>query len=260
MLFLHFQRASISKYISYRQETPPRQQIIEIIKGIDTAGNINQDTFSHWKDLMSEHNRIVERGEQMMLLRIRAANMKWIKFGCLDLFMLQMQSRYLAKLLDEFSSFGERVLLLIQESPTSLFWTLGHQIGVELTSWSRLCGQMMTLVHVLGVADPSFERLRLSPWPDRELLEAAAARAKRVFGRFALADTAMPSVRALLFPANEREGPASGVAAEEPHRRAAKRGREDSKPPGGTAAAAVEAGGSCWLAVGACGWAGERAW
>ena len=245
MLFLHFQRASISKYISYRQETPPRHQVLEIIREIDTVGNINQDTFSHWKDLMSQHNRIVQRGERMALLRQRATNMNWIKFGCLDLFMLQMQSRYLAKLLDGFSSFGERVLQIIQESPTSLIWTLGDEIGMERTSWSRLCAQMMTLLHVLGVADPSSTRLRLSPWPDRELLEAAAARTRRVFGRFARADTAMPSVRALLFPASMRDGPAA--AAGKPHRRAAKRGREDSEPPGTAAAAAFGADGSGWL-------------
>ncbi len=46
----------------------------------------------------------------MLLLQYRIASMNWIKFERLDLFMLQMQSRYLAKLLDHFSSFGERVL------------------------------------------------------------------------------------------------------------------------------------------------------
>ena len=194
MLFLHFQRASISKYISYRQETPPRHQVLEIVREIDTVGNINQDTFSHWKDLMSQHNRIVQRGERMVLLRQRVTNMNWIKFGCLDLFMLQMQSRYLAKLLDDFSSFGERVLRLIHESPASLFWVIGGQIIVEHTRWRRLCGQMMTLLHVLGVADPSSTQPQSGRWPDRDLLEAAAARVRGVFGRFAQADTSRPAV------------------------------------------------------------------
>jgi hypothetical protein len=202
-LFFHFQRASISKYISFYRERVPRRQILEIIKESATVVNFNQDTLGHWREMMSEHNSIVERGERMKLLQFRVlkmscrvSTMSWIQFQCLDLFMLQMQSRYLARLLDEFSSFGERVLRLMQESPTSLLWTIGGQIVVERESWCSFCSQMMTLLHVLGMADPS--RLRLSPWPDRELLEAAALRASGVFGWFARADTTMPSVRALL--------------------------------------------------------------
>jgi hypothetical protein len=223
ILFLHFQRASITKYISYGHNRLPRKQVNKIIKEIDTAGNFNQETFIRWRDLMSEHNSIVERGERMMLLQYRAKN---IKFRCLDLFMLQMQSRFMAKLLDDFSSFGERVLQLIQDSPASLYWTLGGHILMERTSWSRLCSQMMTLLHVLGMADPSSARLRLRTWPDRELLEAAAARARGIFGRFARADTAKPTLRDLLFPANARGGFESATTT--PLGRAEKRRREDS--------------------------------
>ena len=238
-LFLHFQRASISKYISYYRERIPRQQVMMVIKEFDTVGNFNQDTLGHWKELMAEHNRIVERGERMLLLQGRR-KMDWLKFRCLDLFMLQMQSCYLAKQLDGFSSFGERVLWLIQESPSSLFWTIGGQIVVEQASWVRLCAQMMTLLHVLGLADPSSARLQLRPWPDRALLEAAAARARGVFGRFARADTSMPSVRALLSRHRHRAPSASNAQQQvragaepgaEPRRRAAKRRREDAEAP-----------------------------
>ena len=218
-LFLHFQRASIIKHISYRHEKLPRQQVMEIIREIETAGNFNQDTLGHWKTWMTEHNRIVERGERMMLMQCRATNLRWIKYRRLDLFMLQMQSRHIAGLLDDFSSFGERVLLLIHESPASLFWVIGGQIVVEHTRWRRLCGQMMTLLHVLGVADPF---PRQSRWPDRDLLEAAAARARGVFGRFAQADTSRPTV---LSPRVSRH-PRSDAAG--PRRRR----REVLEPPG----------------------------
>jgi hypothetical protein len=239
LLFVHFQQASISKYISYRKERLPRDQVKSIIKEIETAGKINQNTLRHWSDLMSEHNRIAERGERMLLLQNRASNMNWIKFQCLDLFMIQMQSRYLAKLLDDFSSFGERVLRLVQESPAALLWGIGGQLVVERTSWCRLCAQMMTLLHVLGMADPSSARLRLRPWPDRELLEAAAERARGVFGRFARADTAMPSVRSLLSRHRHRANARGGfaAAAAEPHMRSAR------KTPRRAAAAAAIAGG-----------------
>jgi hypothetical protein len=235
MLFLHFQRASITKYISYQQERLPRQHVMEIIKEVATVGNINQDTFSHWKELMSEHNHIVERGERMLLLPYKATHLNWIKFRCLDIFMLKMQSRYLAKLLNDFSTFGERVLRLIEESPASLVWNIGGQIVVERAAWYRLCTQLMTFLHVLGVADPSSP---LRPWPDHELLQAAATRARGVFGRFARADTTMPTVRALLSPANSRGGLAA--AAAEACRRRARRWREDSEPSR-RAAAAVNA-------------------
>jgi hypothetical protein len=208
MLFLHFQRASIVKYISFGQERLPRKHIMKFIKEIDTAGNFNRDTLENWKDLMSEHNRIIERGERMQQQLCRATRMSWIKFRNLDLFMIQMQSRYLARLLDDFSCFGERVLQLIHESPASPLWNLGGEIVVERTGWCRLCAKVMTLLHVLGMADPSSVSLRLRHWPDRELLEAAAARARGVFGRFARAETAKPTARALLFKlAESREQP-----------------------------------------------------
>jgi hypothetical protein len=81
-----------------------------------------------------------------------------------------------------------------------LFWTIGGQIVAERTSWCRLCAQMMTLLHVLGMDDQSSAQMRLRPWPDCDLLQAAAARARGMLGRFARADTSMPlpSVRALI--------------------------------------------------------------
>jgi hypothetical protein len=161
----------------------------------------------------------------MKLLKFKSANLNWIKFQNLDLFMLQMRSGYLANLLDDFSSFGERVLRLIQEAPDLLFWDIGGQIVVERTRWRKFCEQMMTLLHVLGVAGPSSARPRLRPWPDRDLLEAAAARASGIFGRFARADTSTPSVRA---PPSRH--PHSAAA---PRSREAKRRREDSEPPPG---------------------------
>jgi hypothetical protein len=235
MLFFLFQRASISKYMSFHQERLPRQQVMDIIREIDIVGKINMDTLNQWKELMSEHNRIVERGERMMLLQCRARTLNCLKFRCLDLFMLQIQSRYLAKLLDNFSSFGERVLQRISESPAALLWTIGGQIAVERTSWYKLCAQMTALLHALRMADPSSPRLRLRPWPDRALLEAAAARARGVFGRFTPADASPPSMRAPPSRPRRRAPPATtrdgAAAAREQSRRAAKRRREDSDPP-----------------------------
>lgn len=154
----------------------------------------------------------------MMLLHGRPINVSWIRFQSLDLFMLQMRSRYLAKLLDDFSSFGERVLLLIQESPASPVWVIGGQIVIEHTHWHMLCSNMIALLHVLRMSDLSSAQPRLSPWPDRALLEAAAARARGVFGRFAHGDISRPAV---LSPRHLHS-----ADAEQRHR-ASKRRRED---------------------------------
>ncbi len=239
MILLHFKRASISRYISFSHGRIPLNEIKGMIKEMDTIGNINETTHSQWKDLMSEHNSILARGELMMLQQCRVINTRWITFQCLDLFMLQMQSRYLAKLLDDFSSFGQRVLRLVQESPASLIWAISEHIVIERRSWNRLCAQMMTLLHVLGMTDPSSARLRLKPWPDRALLEAAAARVRAVFGRFARADTATPSVWAL--PARSWRR-AIGPAAT-PSRRATKRRWADTQPPRRAAPAATAGAG-----------------
>ena len=242
MLFLHFKKASISNFISFSQGRVPCDEIKKIIREFDTVGNINQDELRQWKDLMTEHNRIIERGERMLLLQ-NIKSLSWIKFQNLDLFMLQTQSRRLATLLECFSSFGERVLRLIQESPASLIWVIGEQVVVERTSWCRLCSQMMTLLHVLCLADPSSVRLRLRPWPDRELLEAAAARARGVFGRFARADTAVPSMRALPSRQSLASDRHAAAMAAIPGRRAARRRQEDREPPCHAVAAADSGGG-----------------
>ena len=200
----------------------PWDEVKDMIQEFDSVGTFNQTTLRHWNDLMSDHNRTISRGERMLLLPCSANNAGWIKFRCLDLFMLRMQGVYLANLLADFSSFGERVVRLIQESPASPCWVIGGPLVVERTRWYQLCEQMMTLLHVLGMADPPSARQRRRPWPDRDLREAAASRARGVFGSFARADTAMPSIRA-------RIGPTPAAAAG-PRSRAAKRRREDSAP------------------------------
>ncbi len=58
--------------------------VMLIIKEVDTVGYFNQDTLGHGKELIAEHNRIVERGEWMMLLQ-GSRKMDWLNFQCLDI-------------------------------------------------------------------------------------------------------------------------------------------------------------------------------
>jgi hypothetical protein len=230
LLFSRFHRASLSRFVSFARNRLPRELIKELVVEMGTVGYINHDVMCQWNDSMLEHNRIIERGERMRLLPGRKSLLR-MKFSCVDLYMLQMQSKLLANLLDNFSSFGERVLQLIHESPAALFWMVAGPILVERESWCRLCSQIMALLHALGMSEEHAARLELSPWPERAVLEAAAARAAGVFGLFARADATAPSVRALLSPAVRVCHAACDVPpAAELGRRAAKRGRSDPEP------------------------------
>ncbi len=182
---------------------------------------------------MLEHNRIIERGQRMKLQH-GPKNLDRMKFSCVDLYMLQMQSKHISSLLDAFSSFGERVLILIRESPAALFWIVGGPILVERVSWCRLCAHVMGLIHALGMG---YQPFQLEPWPDWALLEAAIARAAGIFGLFARADAAAPSIRSLLSQTRTagRHGTATAPPpdAKPPHR-ALKRGRSDLEQAGPT--------------------------
>ena len=146
-----------------------------------TVGFIDKETLCQWEILMSEHNRILERGFRMGLLNGRVRG-KSMRFSSLDHFMLQMQSKYLAGIVDDFSRFGERVTDLMKAEPNSLMWNIAGPILVERRSWSswiRLCRQMISFLQTI-----SAQRSERCSWPDRELLEGSMERARNMFGKY----------------------------------------------------------------------------
>ena len=211
MLFLLLQRASICRYISFQRLRIPAENVKQLISEMQTVGYIKLEIQYQWKKMMTEHNSIVQRGENMKLLG-RRRSFEWIKFSSIDLYMLQMQSRYLSCILDEFSNFGERVLLCMDASSSALFWILEAPILIERASWHKLCSQIMSLLRFLGLDSRRKRRLPLSPWPDRELLVAAAARAQQLFGRFARPDPHTPTLAGLLGRAGERQLSTADIA------------------------------------------------
>jgi hypothetical protein len=187
MLFSQLKKASLSRYISFSQERIPQAQVKELIKEMRTVGYIDRATLCQWQSWMSEHNRILERGFRMGLLDGR----RWaksMKFTSLDRFMLQMQSKYLAKTLDIFSRFGERVADLIKAESNARMWKVAGPILVERRSWIRLCRQILSLLNLIFTS--KYFKLERSAWPDRELLEFSMQRARQVFGRFVHSSTA----------------------------------------------------------------------
>ena len=196
MLFRAMQKASISRYISFSKERLPPDEVKALIKEMQTVGYINMSMLNHWRDLMREHNQILARGQRLGLSG-RTINTKSRLFSSLDLYMLQMQSKYLAEILDDFSRFAERVMRCIAESPASRMWVVSGAIIIERSSWMCFCQQVVSLLHTIGIHCP-VSKVRLDPWPDRKLLESSAARAQQMFGSFASAPPGLPTIFSLL--------------------------------------------------------------
>jgi hypothetical protein len=116
-----------------------------------------------------------------------------LKCSSLDHYMIQMQSGYLAKLLNDICQFGERVVQRMVEAQ-DLFWNEDDQMMVERRNWHQLCRQVMNLLHIIGIQEIGFGPFRFKLWPDRDVLSAAAARCRCLIGRFATADATGPSI------------------------------------------------------------------
>ena len=104
----------------------------------------------------------------------------------------KLQKRCLASILNSFSDFGDRVLRQARLGSDSNVWKVAGQVGIERMQWRRLCTQIMNILQLLS-CDESIEPPELSS-PDHKLLSAAALRARKLFGRFASADTDLLSI------------------------------------------------------------------
>ena len=182
MLYRGLQKASLSRYISFSRGRVPREQIKRLLREFRTVGFINKEVLSDWNEMMSEHNRILDRGIRMALLNGQL-QARALKFSSLDHFMLQMQRKYIADILDDFTRFGEHVTGLINVSPNALMWHIAGPILVERRSWATFCRQMMNLLQIISTHDNL--NLKRSDWPDFELLACAIERARHIFGKFA---------------------------------------------------------------------------
>ena len=214
LLFREIQKASISHYISFSNDKLAPVDVRMLVREARSVGYINLGMLNHWKELMREHNRILARGHKLGLLGgIITVKSKMIP--SLDMYMLQIQSKYLAEILDDFTSFGKRVVKSISESPAGMIWALSGAVTIEINSWVRFCQQMMSLIQTIGVDCPE-NKAHLHPWPDRELLEASVARARRTFAPFAAARPGAPEIPS---PLPRRDD--GGHDAEEPRGRRA---------------------------------------
>ena len=142
------------------------------------VGFIDDTIRKEWIGMMGAHNRILKRGATMKLLP--SCKTEDLQHSSLDLFMLQMESRHLAQILDHFSSFGEKTRSVIITEPDALFWTLSGPIIVERIHWRELCTRVMGILRYIGFEEDDFT-FELSPWPDREILKASAKRALKTF-------------------------------------------------------------------------------
>ena len=132
MLFLLIQKASLSRFISFHQDRIPKADVIALVSEMTAAGYINKCLLHEWKERMVEHNRILARGKRMNLLPWKYQG---LEFSSLGSFMMQIQRGYLAHVLDNFSSFGERIVERIRENSDALFWVVDGPIQVEQINW-----------------------------------------------------------------------------------------------------------------------------
>jgi hypothetical protein len=175
-LFQCFQRASLNRFISFKQHRLPRKTVKSLISHMQTIGYIDGDTLALWMEMMTEHNKILTRGERMNLIHSRT-KMCRLRYSSIGQYMVEMQCRYLAKILDEFADFGDQVLALHRTSPDALFWELKGSILMERISWCKLCTRVMSFVKVLKLNGS-----RTCTWPERDLLDLAVVRAEKIFG------------------------------------------------------------------------------
>ena len=229
MLFRVIQRLSISRYLSFARERLAPANVKILIKEMKKVGYINISMLNHWVQLMDEHNRILARGQKLGLSG-RTIQVRSRMISSLDMYMLQMQSKYLSEILDDFTSFGERVVKSIAKSPASIVWVVSGAIVMERGSWMRFCQQVMSLLQIIGV-DCIANKAHFDSWPDRELLEASAVRARRTFAPFATALPGLPTLSSLLFLGDNGQS-AQATRGELPRQARVRRNRMDAASAG----------------------------
>ncbi len=118
-----------------------------------------------------------------------------------------MHSEQIAKVLQSLAAFGKRVGSLVLQNPTAQAWWINRDILVQRRHWLALSQSVMNLVRLLGfhvLDDHAPPPLR--PWPDYDMLRAAAMDAARIFGPAGGPDRRCPFAR----PGATRPGAGEG--------------------------------------------------
>ena len=141
---------------------------------------------SEWNLRMQTHNQALRRGERMC--HGLGFRVKSLLCPALNVFMLQIHSKAIAKALNSVTKFGERVVEQIQQDPSAPAWWLHRDLLIQGRHWMSLCGEVMHIVQLTGLADPGGNMSPSTPdidrWPDRDALEVAARSAASIFGPF----------------------------------------------------------------------------
>ena len=170
------------RYISYGGSRWKKARIFKLIPEAREIDNHFASPFG-WYQKMQTHNQALQRGERMRLHH----NFKIKPFLChsLDVFILQMHSKEIAKALISLTTFGKRVRELVQRDPLASEWWFHHDLLVQQRHWKSLCNRMVKVILLMRffISDDSFS-VQLPPshrWPDREVLVEAVSSAASVF-------------------------------------------------------------------------------
>ena len=217
-LALYIHRCCLLRYISYAGRRLKKARVFKLLPGAREIAQ-NFPSVSELQQQLQTHNKSLLRGERMRLdpkLKVQT-----LICPSLDVFVLQMHSRDVAKALNSLRMFGSRVVELIQQEPLASEWWLDRNLLVHQRDWKSLCVAVMRIIRLTGfgdsVSDPEGVIVTPTPaidrWPDRDLLESAARSASSIFGPFEtqLSDCP-PDIAASASAVNFLSNPASYVS------------------------------------------------
>ena len=186
-----FQRARISRFISFSKERLSAEQISRCLPEIvHISSHFGKDLRACWLYELNLHNQAVSRAIHMALAPARG--LERFMSQTLDEYILLFHSDKISEALECFSVFADRLLPAIQENKDADSWRINREILIHRHHWFALCKRVVNIVKLVGHFDEA-EPGTLT-WPGQERLSAAARRAAQAYGPFADPDSACPSL------------------------------------------------------------------
>jgi hypothetical protein len=178
----YFRSASILKAVSYSSARLTIQETVAIIPEIEIVEKyFHARSLEMWSAEMRRHRTLVSRGLSMGLSTVDRLDR--LSFTSLDLFMARIQGHVLAKALDAYSTFAERVLDSISRDRDSMLWCVRGPIILTNDRWMNMCSAISNILKLLDCEDVAESNY---PWPNLRLIQDSSRRARQIFDKFAV--------------------------------------------------------------------------
>jgi hypothetical protein len=182
-------KSSPFNHISFNGRRTSNSYVRDVIpEVIPFLMNFTKRSLEFWKEEMCIHNRIIQRGLKMGLLK----HIPQFHYFSLDKYLLHQHSKKLADVLQCHARFAEKVLHLIHVKPDACAWSFNDKLLIQRRDWQRLARCVLNLVKLLDDAEQFDDHAADSRWPHLDRLLVAKRQAARLYGTLALADDAVP--------------------------------------------------------------------